>query len=78
MSKVKFELNRKGVASLMKSSAMQSILKDHATKIKNRAGTGYEQDLHVGKNRANAMVWADTKEAKNDKLDNNTLLKSVR
>lgn len=78
MSDIKFELNRKGVAELMKSSAMQKILQSHATDIKNRAGTGYEQDIHVGKNRANAMVWADTQDAKNDNLDNNTLLKSVR
>ena len=78
MSKVKFELNRSGVADLMKSSAMQKVLKKHATDIKNRAGTGYEQDLHVGKNRANARVWANTQQAKGDNLDNNTLLKSVK
>lgn len=74
----KFELNRKGVADLMKSAGMQKILKKHATNIKNRAGAGYEQDLHVGKNRANAMVWAGNSQARNDNLDNNTLLKSVK
>jgi len=78
MSKVKFELNRSGVSSLMKSGAMQSILKEYATGIKNRAGTGYEQDLHVGKNRANARVWASSKDARSDNSNNNTLLKSVR
>ena len=78
MSKVDFKLNRKGVADLMKSGAMQSILKSHATNIKNRAGTGYQQDLHVGKNRANARIWAETPEAKKDNSENNTLLKSVR
>lgn len=78
MSKVEFELNRKGVADLMKSGSMQDVLKKHATAIKNRAGSGYEQDMHVGKNRANARVWADTSQAKKDNLDNNTLLKSVK
>lgn len=78
MTKVKFELNRKGVADLMKSASMQQVLKQHATGIKNRAGSGYEQDMHVGKNRANAMVWADTYQAKADNLRNNTLLKSVK
>lgn len=78
MSKTKFELNHKGVAELMKSAAMQDILKGYATKIKNNAGTGYEQDVYVGKNRANAQVWAETNEAKADNLKNNTLLKSVR
>lgn len=78
MSKVEFELNKKGVAALMKSASMQSILKSEASKIKNRAGAGYEQDMHVGKNRANAMVWPDTKAARRDNSTHNTLLKSVR
>jgi len=78
MSKVKFELNRKGVADLMKSSAMQGVLKSHATSIKNRAGQGYEQDIHVGKNRANARVWPDTPQAIDDNFKNNTALKSVK
>lgn len=78
MSKVKFELNRKGVADLMKSGNMQDVLKGYATGIKNRSGAGYEQDLHVGKNRANAQVWASTPEAKADNLKNNTMLKSVK
>lgn len=78
MSKLKFELNRKGVADLMKSANMQEVLKKHATVIRNKAGAGYEQDLHVGKNRANARVWADTAEAKKDNSKNNTILKSVK
>ncbi len=78
MSKVDFKLNRAGVAELMKSGNMQSILKKQATEIRNRAGIGYQQDIHVGKNRANAMVWAETTEAKKDNLKNNTILKSVK
>jgi len=78
MSDFKFELNRKGVAALMKSSEMQKILQRHATKIKNRSGAGYEQDLYVGKNRANARVWPETTQAKSDNYKNNTLLKSVK
>ncbi|WP_277679226.1 hypothetical protein [Gracilibacillus dipsosauri] len=62
----------------MKSEGMQEILKNHATNIKNRSGAGYEQDLHVGKNRANAMVWPETQQAIADNLKNNTLLKSVK
>ena len=77
MSKFIFKLNRKGVAELMKSQAMQDVLKEHATTIKNRAGDGYEQDIYVGKNRANAMVKAETFKAKKDNSKNNTLLKAV-
>jgi hypothetical protein len=78
MGKMKFKLNRKGVAELMKSAAMQEVLKEYATGIKNRCGDGYEQDIYVGKNRANAMVSASTYQAKADNLRNNTILKAVK
>lgn len=78
MSKLEFKLNRKGVADLMKSGSMQKILKNHATAIKNRSGPGYEQDIHVGKNRANARVWPSTERARSDNYKNNTALKSVK
>ena len=78
MSNTKFKLNRKGVKELMKSDEMQAILKDHATNIRNRCGDGYEQDIKTGKSRANAMVWADTYQAKSDNLKNNTILKAVK
>ena len=74
----KFELNRKGVAELMKSDGMQAVLNDHASAIRNRCGGGYEQDIFVGKNRANAMVRAETLKAKKDNSNNNTLLKAVK
>lgn len=78
MSKLEFKLNRKGVAELMKSKEMQEVLREYATNIKNRCGEGYEQDMHIGKNRANAMVSAATYQAKSDNLKNNTILKAVR
>lgn len=78
MSKMKFKLNRKGVAELMKSEEMKAVLMDHATAIRNRCGDGYEQDIYAGKNRANAMVSAATYQAKSDNLKNNTILKAVR
>lgn len=78
MGKTKIKLNKKGVADLMKSAEMQTVLKDYATSIKNRCGDGYEQDIHVGKNRANAMVSATTFKAKKDNIKNNTILKAVK
>ncbi|MER0122426.1 hypothetical protein ABPH35_02290 [Streptococcus sp. ZJ93] len=77
MSKMKFELNRKGISDLMKSSEMQAILQKKAAAIRNRCGDGYEQDIYVGKNRANAMVSAKTVKARKDNSKNNTLLKAV-
>lgn len=78
MSKMKFKLNQAGVAELMKSAAMQNVLSEHATAIRSRCGDGYEQDVYVGKNRANAMVSAKSAEAKRDNMKHNTILKAVR
>lgn len=78
MSKEKFQLNRKGVAELMKSKEMQGILTEYASGVKNRCGDGYTQDIYIGKNRANAMVSAETREALSDNIKNNTILKAVR
>lgn len=78
MSSFKFKLNRSGVRELMKSAEMQSVLTNYASNIRNRCGNGYEQDIYVGSNRANAMVSAATVKAKRDNKKNNTLLKAVR
>ncbi|MDG6113751.1 hypothetical protein [Lactococcus formosensis] len=78
MAKNLFKLNRSGVSSLMKSTEMQELLKEKASAVKQRCGPGYSQDLYVGKNRANAMVFAETYEAKRDNKKNNTILKAVR
>lgn len=78
MSNFKFELNIAGVAELMKSSEMQQVLTAKAKAVRERCGDGYEQDIYVGRNRANAMVSAKAKKAKKDNLENSTLLKAVR
>ena len=78
MANMKFKLNSGGVRELLKSQEMQSVLIEKATGIKNRCGEGYTQDVYVGKNRANAMVKAETYQAKQDNLKNNTILKAVR
>ena len=78
MSKFKFVLNRAGVRQLMQSEEMQAILKDKADNALNSLGEGYKSDIHVGKNRANAMVYADTYQAKRENLKHNTILKAVR
>lgn len=78
MAKSGFKLNYAGVGQLLKSTEMQHVLEEKATAIKNRCGDGYEQDIYVGKTRANAMVYAETFEAKRDNMKNNTILKAVR
>ncbi len=78
MSKFKFKLNRQGVRDFLRSAAMQQLLLQRATEIKNRAGDGYEVSTFAGKNRANATVKAATVKAKKDNKKNNTFLKAVR
>ena len=77
MSKFKFELNQAGVRALMQSPEMQSILKDKAGNTVNRLGSGYDSDIFVGKNRANAMVYADSFKARLENSRENTILKAV-
>lgn len=78
MAKVKIELNRNAVRDqLLKSSEMMSICESHAKNIAARCGSGYQTDTHVGRNRVNAMVYADTYEARRDNLKHNTILKAV-
>ena len=78
MAKSGFKLNYAGVGQLLKSAEMQKVLEEKATAINNRCGDGYGQDTYVGKTRANAMVYAETFEAKRDNMKNNTILKAVR
>ena len=77
MSK-KFELNRSGVAELLKRPAMIEILREKARGIQEAAGDGYEISSYVGKNRANVSVKTKTKQAIRDNNKNNTLLKVMR
>ena len=76
MSKVKFELNRAGVRELLRSQEALNVCRSYASAVRSRAGEGYEVDTYVGRNRANASVYAATYEARQDNYENNTLLKA--
>ncbi len=78
MAKTKIELISAGVRAMLRSTEMQSLLAERASEIANAAGDGYETDIYVGRNRANAGVFASTDEAMRDNLKNNSLLKAVR
>ena len=55
------------------------ICLEHAEATKTAAGgEGYEISSHVGTNRVNASVRADTIETIKDNYKNNTLIKSLR
>lgn len=76
MADVRIELNSAGIQELLKSSEMQSLLKEHADQI--AAGLdGYETSVYVGRTRANASVVAVSNEARKACLEDNELLNAL-
>ena len=77
--KFHFELNREGVAELMKSPEMVAMLREAAQNVRDATGMPeeYGQGIRVGKNRAWATVWPDTWRAKGSNRKHNTLLKAL-
>jgi len=78
MADVKIVLNRSGVRELLRSPEMLQICEEHAGDVLGRCGDGYKTDSRTGKNRVNAMVYADTCQARADNLKNNTILKALK
>ncbi len=78
MSKIRIELNKKGVGEILKSDEMKAICKEHADAIKGRCGSGYKSNAYVKGTRATANVKAVTKRAIKDCMENDTILKAVR
>ena len=81
MSKVKFELDIRGLNELMKSQEMQSILDQEGAKVAGRAsgmsGEQFGHRTHVADYVAITNVYPDSKEAARDNYNNNTLLKAL-
>lgn len=75
---LKFILNKDGVRELLKSGEMADVISGYANKKAQQAGEGYSSAVHAGQNRVYANVYPDTKEARNDNLENNTLEKVIR
>lgn len=80
MSKVKIETwpGNRDFIDLYNDPAIMEVMKQAAEEVRARAGDGYEvQVVTSGKARNSVRVYADTKEAKKDNLENNTLLKAI-
>lgn len=75
---VKFELNKEGVRELMLSPQMATALEGVAGGILAKLGEGYSTNTYRGKNRINVEVEAETIQAKQDNLANNTILKALQ
>ena len=70
---MKVKLNKAGVRDVLRSGEVMAALEAEANSRANSAGSGYGVNTYVGKNRCNAEVRAETREAIRDNLKNNTL-----
>lgn len=78
MSKFYVELNSDGVKELLRSAEMQSVLNQYGSQVQSRTGgDGYTVSVVQSSDRAKALVSAETKEAKIDNLENNTLVRAL-
>ena len=82
MSKVKFDLDLKGLNELMKSSEMQSILQEKGNEVASRARSmcpegEYQTRTVTGNYIATTFVSAENWEAIHDGFEHNTLLKAL-
>lgn len=62
-TQVRVKLNSDGVRTLLKSPAMQAILRGHAQRIAARAGEGHQVNVGTTGTRARAEVVTDTIDA---------------
>lgn len=81
MSKAELKINHAAVSSLLKGSEMQAACQRVAQGIADRAnsiGEGqYSANVIAGRNRAHAIAFTNSLDARLDNTRNNTLLKSM-
>lgn len=73
----KLVLNSEGIRAMLTSPEMMSVCRGYAEEINASMGAGYEVSEYTGSGRVNVSVAAVSDEAKQDNLDNNSLLKAV-
>lgn len=74
---VKIELNTAGIGALLKGPETESMVQRFGKEIAQRAGSGYAARSHNTGQRQICNVYAASKEAKQDNLENNTLLRAI-
>lgn len=77
MANVTIKLNSEGVRELLRSAEVMAECRSHADEMGATLGEGYEVSEYIGTNRVNVSVNAVSQSAKQDNLDNNSLLKAV-
>lgn len=77
MAKIRIELNSEGIRQMLKGAEVEQAVGDVAKQIADRAGTGYGSDTKQMPGRVVASAFTETKEAMQDNMENNTLLKAM-
>lgn len=77
MANITIKLNSEGVRELLRSAEVMAECRSHADEMGATLGEGYEVSEYIGTNRVNVSVTAVSQSAKQDNLDNNSLLKAV-
>lgn len=74
---LKVKLNRAGVRSLLRSSAMSADLEARARRIAAAAGAGFEVTTTTGPTRARAEVTTATFEARHAEASDRALTRAI-
>lgn len=77
MAKVEIELNDAGFIALLTGQEVRSALEKETSRIARNAGSGYASEIGRGQKRLIGKVYTATREAKEDNMENNTLLKAA-
>ena len=75
MSKYKVKLNKAGVRQLLYSKEIEDTLVGYANQKQQKLGPNYNVQTRQGVSRTVAIISTHKKEAIQDNLDNNTMLK---
>lgn len=77
MSKVEVKLNTAGVGELLKSAEAMAVCEQYANNAQARLGDGYIVTTYVGKTRVNASVYAESKAARKENMESNSILRAL-
>lgn len=77
-SKIRIVLNSPNIRKYLLTPEVRGMVLSRAEQIAKQCGEGYEAGAKRMQTRQIAFVEADTKEARQDNLDNNTILKAVK
>ena len=77
MAKVEIKLNSKGIEAFLSGAEVRGMVSQEAARIASAAGPGYGTDVRKVGDRMRGEAFTATKEAMQDNLENNTLLKAA-